>query len=140
VERPSSGGSGAGVGNACRVVKLAHPDRAVVESSSSGLERTRAPRFDTGSTRIHRLGRPARGVRGPATDGGTRVERTRGRGVGRPEDRGARGSRRALVVGAVRATLRAGGRCATVEPALGGGSCGAGSVVTPGNGAGGAGA
>ena len=107
--------SGAGVGNACRVVKLPHPDRAVVESSSSGLERTGAPRFDTGSTRIHRLGRASSGVRGPTTDGRTRVERTRCRGVGRPEDRRARCSRCAVVVGACRAPCRTGRGCAAVE-------------------------
>ncbi len=107
-----------------------------MESSSSGLERTRTGRLDPVSTRIHRLGRTGARIRGATTDGRTGVERTRGRGVGCTEDRGARCSRRALVVGAVRSALRAGGRCATVDLAFAGGSPGAGSVVTPGTSAG----
>jgi hypothetical protein len=122
------------VGSAGRVIKLTHPDCAVVEPSGSGLERTRAARLDTGSTRIHRLGRTAARFPGATADSRTRVERTLGRGVGRPEDRGARGSRRALVVGAGPTAFRAGGRCSAVELALPGGSPGTCSVVTPGTG------
>jgi hypothetical protein len=105
-----------------------------VESSGSGLERTRAARLDPLSTRIHRLGRTGARVRGATADGRTRVERTRGRGVGCTEDRGARCSSRALVVGAVSSALRACGCCATLDLAVAGGAPGAGSVVTPGTG------
>lgn len=42
----------ASVGSAGRITQLTHPDRTVVEPSSSGLERTRAARLDTGSTRV----------------------------------------------------------------------------------------
>jgi hypothetical protein len=135
MDRPTSGRPRAGVGSAGRVTKLTHPDRAVVEPSGSRLERTRAARLDTGSTRIHGLGRTAARVRRATADSRTRVERTRGRGVGRPEDRGARGSRGALVVGAGPTAFRAGGRCSAVELALPGGSPGTCSVVTPGTGA-----
>lgn len=108
------GSCGAIVGSAERLTAIAHPDRAVVEPSGSGLERGRAARLNTGSTPIHRLGRTSACVRG-ATDGRTCVERTRAGGVGRPEDRRAGGSRRTLVVGAGRAARRAGGRGPTVE-------------------------
>jgi hypothetical protein len=117
MERISCGGSGSSstsVGNACRLVSIAHPDRAVMEPSGSSLECAGAARLNTGSTLFHRLGCPSARVRGATTDRCTFVERTRGRGLGRPEDRGARGSRRALMVGPGSTGRRAGGRGPTV--------------------------
>jgi hypothetical protein len=40
------------MGSAGGITKLTHPKRAVVESSSSSLERSRAVRLRTGGTRI----------------------------------------------------------------------------------------
>jgi hypothetical protein len=113
VERISgSGRSRTRVGSAGRRVSIAHPDRAVVEPSS--VERAGAclaPR----STLFQRLGRTSARCRGATGDRRTCVERPRGRRVGRPQDRGARGSRRALVVRSGPTARRAGGRRATVE-------------------------
>jgi hypothetical protein len=53
MERPTSGSSRAGLGSAGRIAKLTDPDRAILESPSSGLERTRATWLDPFSTRIH---------------------------------------------------------------------------------------
>jgi hypothetical protein len=107
-----------------------------VEPSGSGLERTRAPGFGTGCTRIHRLGRTAARVCGATTYRRARLDGTCRRGVGRTEDRRARGTGRALVVGAGPTACRAGGRRTAVELARARGSSGTCSMVTSAFGAG----
>ena len=89
-----------------------------MEPASSSVERAGAARPDTGGTRLHRLGRATAGFRGATADCRAGVERARGRGLGRPQDRGAGGPSRAVVVGPRGAARRA-GRCATVELAGG---------------------
>jgi hypothetical protein len=109
--RPAAGASPS-LGRACRLTAImggfggrfaavTHPDRTVVESPGAGLDSStaRCPRF--GSARIHRLGRAAARVRCATADRRTRVERSGVRVVGCAEDRGARGSRGAVVVGAI---------------------------------------
>lgn len=102
-----------------------------MEPSGSSLERPCAARLNTGSAIFHRLGCATPRLRGAATDRRTIVERARAR-VGRPKDRRARGSRRSVMVGAVRIARRAGSHRATVELAGAGGSPRTCSVVTPG--------
>jgi hypothetical protein len=132
VERSTSGSSRSGVGNARRISSITHPDGAVLEPTGSCLERTRAARFGAGRTRIERLGGSSARAAGATTDHRTRMERTPGRGLGRPEDRGTRGSTCALVVRAFGTALGARSRRATVERARAGGSSRAASMVTPG--------
>jgi hypothetical protein len=82
----ASGCSRAIVGGAARLTSITHPDGAVVEPSGSGLERTGAASLNAGRALFHRLGCASARVRGTATDCRSGVERTRVRGVGRPED------------------------------------------------------
>jgi hypothetical protein len=133
VERSTSGSSRTGVGNARRISSITHPDGAVLEPTGSCLERPCGTgRFGAGRTRIERLGGPSARAGGATTDHRTRMERTPGRGLGRPEDRGTRGSTCALVVRAFGTALGARSRRATVERARTGGSSRAASMVTPG--------
>jgi hypothetical protein len=136
MECRTSGSSGAGVGSAGRVASITHTDRAIVEPSGSSLERTGAAGLGTGCTLIHRLGCAAPRARGATTDRRTRLERTCRGGVGRTEDRRARGTGRALVVGAGPTARRAGGRRTAVELARALGSSGTCPMVTPDSGTG----
>jgi hypothetical protein len=135
LERISGGCSScARVGSARRRVSIAHSDRAVLEPSS--VERAGAACLGPRSAVFQRLGRTSAGVRGATADRRARVERARGRRLGRPQDRGARGSSRALLVGTGPTACRAGCRRATVELATTGRCSRTCSLVTPGSGAG----
>jgi hypothetical protein len=124
------------MGGTCRCTPVTYPDRAVVEPAGAGLESSTAGRLCSGSTGFHRLGRAARA--GCATaDRCARVERSGIRIVGCSEDRRARGSRGAVVVGAGLSAERAAGiRTGAVELAPAGRSNSARTVVAPGAGAG----
>jgi hypothetical protein len=134
--RTSRSSSRAGVGSACRLPSITHTDRAVVESSGSGLERTRAAGLGTRCTRLHRLGCTAARVRGATTDRRTRLDGTSRRGVGHTQDRRARGTRRAVLVRAGPTARRAGGRRTAVELARAHGSAGPCSMVASASGSG----
>ncbi len=128
---PGGGRSRAGVGSAGRRVSVAHPNRAVMEPAR--VECAGAACLALASATFQRLGSTPAGVSGATSDRRTCVERTGGRRVGRPQDRGARSSRRALLVRPGLTARRAYGRRATVELAAPGRpSC---SVVAPGSGA-----
>ena len=131
MERRTSSSSRAGVGNARPIASVTHTDGTVMEPSGSCLERTRAAHFGPGGTRIKRVGSTSARVGGATTDNRTRVERTAGRGLGRPEDRGPGGSACALVVRPLGTAFGAGSGRATVERARASGSSRACSVVTP---------
>jgi hypothetical protein len=104
-----------------------------MEPSGSCLERTSGTGCrDTGGSLIQRLGCTSARAGGATADSRTRLECTRCRCLGRPEDRGTGGSTGAFVVRPFGTALRAGSRRATVELAPPGGSSRACSVVTPG--------
>jgi hypothetical protein len=132
MERRTSGSSRAGVGNARRTTSVAHPDGTIVEPPGSCLERTCAACAGAGGALIQRLGCTSARFGGATSNRRTRVECTRGCGLGRPEDRGTGSSTGALVVRTIRTTLRAGSRRATVELARASGASGASPMVTPG--------
>jgi hypothetical protein len=132
VERRASGSSRPGVGNARRITSVPNPDGTVMEPPRASVERTCAACACAGGTLIQRLGCTSAGFGGAAGDRSTRVECTRGRGLGRREDRGTGGSAGALVVRTFRTTLRAGSRRATVELARASGASRASPMVTPG--------
>jgi len=132
MERRTSGSSRAGVGNSGRITSITHPDRTVMEPSGSRLERTSGTGcLDTGGSLIQRLGCTFARAGGATADSRTRLECTRCRCLGCPEDRGTGGSTGAFVVRPFRTALRAGSRRATVELAPAGGSRAC-SVVIPG--------
>jgi len=89
----------ADLGCAPRLAELTDSNGAVVEPTGSSLERACAGRLNPASTLFPRLGCAA-GVRG-ATHSCSVVERARTGGLGRPQNRRARRSRRALVVGPI---------------------------------------
>jgi hypothetical protein len=116
------GSPSAVVGRPGRFTAVPDPDGSIVEPAGSGLERPSAVRLDTGRARIYGLGcTAARGARA-TTDRCTFLERPGPRGLGRAEDRRARSSCRAVMVGAGRVTGRPGRSTATVELALAPGS------------------
>jgi hypothetical protein len=123
------GSPSAVVGRPGRFTAVPDPDGSIVEPAGSGLERPSAVRLDTGRARIYRLGcTAARGARA-TTDRCTFLERPGARGLGRAEDRRARSSCRAVMVGAGRVTGRPGRSTATVEFAGAAGSTHTRSVV-----------
>jgi hypothetical protein len=122
------------MGGTCRCTPVTYPDRAVVEPAGAGLESSTAGRLCSGSTGFHRLGRAAR-VGCATADRCARVERSGIRVVGCSEDRRARGSRGAVVVGAGLSAERAARiRTGAVELAPAGRSNSARTVVAPGAG------
>jgi hypothetical protein len=92
---------------------ISDSDRAVVEPARSGLEPAGLCPRGAGRARIRRLGCTAAGCRRASANRRTFLERPGAR-LGHAEDRGARGPRRPVVVGAGRVTGRPG--CGT--PAL----------------------
>jgi hypothetical protein len=107
-----------------------------LEPPGAGLDSSTAGRICSGSTGFSRLGRAAR-CGCAAADGCARVERSGIRVVGCSEDRRARGSRGAVVVGAGLFAERAAGlRTGAVELAAAGCAGSARTVVAPGAGTG----
>src|SRR5258708_5068517 len=98
VDRPRAPRCPAG-GRAPRLAYLPDPTGAVGDPPRPSLERACAGRLNPASTLFPRLGCSA-GVRG-ATHSCSVVERARTGGLGRPQNRRARRSRRALVVGPI---------------------------------------
>jgi hypothetical protein len=120
------------MGGTCRCTPVTYPDRAVVEPAGAGLETSTAGRLCSGSTGFRRLGCAA-SVGCATADRCARVERSGIRVVGCSEDRRARGSRGAVVVGAGLSAERAAGiRTGAVELAAAGCSNSARTVVAPG--------
>jgi hypothetical protein len=132
VGRRPGGSPRARVGNAGRFISIPDPDGAVLEPTGAGLECPGSLGICARGAPIGRLGSAAARVGGTTTDCRTIVERARVRVMGCTQDRGARGTCRAIMVGAGSAACRSGARRAAVESARTGSPCGCRAVVAAG--------